>query len=319
MPVIPVTRADETADRTVRLDARDRIAGLLQGLPQYFGTPGAAESRFDLARACKLVVKRREAIHQIVLPSPVIVAVLDGTKTVHLGGRAEPFTRGDFLILPHSLKTDMVNEPCPERTIFRTAVVEILPRTLRSFQKLYPEIVRQSLNRDRSQGGAAVDPASFRLNVSETLAESLVHTMKGLVRGESSGPIAEHRLFELILAVVEAGKGGFLFTLTGEDVLADAARLIALDPSQRWSAEELAARLGLSVSTLSRRLRDKGQSLRVLLDDARMGQAMRLLRDGGESIAEVARACGYESHSRFSARFRERYRLSPSEMRRQAP
>lgn len=314
-------RAQENwaAEKAVRLDARDRIAGLLQGLPLYFGTPGAAESRIELARACKLVVKHREAIHQIVLPSPVIVAMLDGTKTVHLCGRAESFTRGDFLILPHSLKTDMVNEPCPKRAIFRTAVVEILPRTLRAFQKRYPEIVRQSLERDRARDRGAADPASFRLAVSETLAESLVHTMKGLVRGESSGPIVEHRLFELILALVEAGKGGYLFTLTGEDVLDDAARLIALDPSRRWSAEELAARLGLSVSTLSRRLRERGRSLRALLDDARMGQALRLLRDGAGSIAEVARACGYESHSRFSARFRERYRLSPSEMRRQAP
>jgi AraC-like DNA-binding protein len=316
---MPLTHADGAAEKAVRLDVRDRIAALLQGLPLYFGTPGAAESRIELARACKLVVKHREAIHQIVLPSPVIVAVLDGTKTVHLGGRAEPFTRGDFLILPHSLKTDMVNEPCPERAIFRTAVVEILPRTLRSFQKLYPEIVRKSLESDVSRDGGAADPSRFRLTVGETLGESLVHTMKGLIRGESSGPIAEHRLYELILALVEAGKGGYLFTLTGEDVLADATRLIALDPSQRWGAEELAARLGLSVSTLSRRLRNKGCSLRALLDDARMGQALRLLQDGAGSIAEVARACGYESHSRFSARFRERYSVSPSELRRQAP
>ncbi len=293
------------------------IAAILGRLPRYGGVPGAAESSVELARACRLVVKRREAVSEVTLPCPAAVVVLDGTKTAHLAGKTAVFRRGDVLIVPQALAVDMVNDLCPKTGTFRSAVLEILPRTLDGFSRLYPKITRESLA--AFPAGGLRDPEAMRLPLDETLAESLLHVFRGVARGERSGPIVEHRLYELLLAVAQTGRGGPLLTLSGEDDAGKVLRLVSLDPSRRWTADEAASRLGMSVSTLSRRLRGKGVSLRGLLDEARMRRALALVCEEKVSIAEAARACGYESPSRFSARFRERYGQSPSGARRASP
>ena len=47
-----------------------------------------------------------------------------------------------------------------------------------------------------------------------------------------------------------------------------------------------------------------------------MGRAAQLLRETDESVAEIARAVGYESQSRFTAAFKETYGELPTEYRR---
>lgn len=42
---------------------------------------------------------------------------------------------------------------------------------------------------------------------------------------------------------------------------------------------------------------------------------MGLLQTTGLQVSEIAGRCGYESHSRFSAAFRERFGFAPSHLR----
>ena len=50
---------------------------------------------------------------------------------------------------------------------------------------------------------------------------------------------------------------------------------------------------------------------------AEMEKAAELLRRGEQSVSEIASAVGYDSPSRFSAAFRERYHMLPTEYRKQ--
>ncbi|WP_083370277.1 helix-turn-helix domain-containing protein [Chromobacterium sphagni] len=47
-----------------------------------------------------------------------------------------------------------------------------------------------------------------------------------------------------------------------------------------------------------------------------MGLALQQVQNGERAIADIAASSGYASASRFSARFRQRYGLTPMELRR---
>ena len=49
--------------------------------------------------------------------------------------------------------------------------------------------------------------------------------------------------------------------------------------------------------------------------EVRLEAAMALLQGTGLQVSEIAARCGYDSHSRFSAAFRERFGYAPSHLR----
>ncbi len=80
--------------------------------------------------------------------------------------------------------------------------------------------------------------------------------------------------------------------------------------------DDLATHLGLSARQLRRVLREEvGLSPIELAQTQRLLLAKRLLTDSTLPITEVAFASGFSSVSRFNTLFRERYRLSPSDLR----
>jgi AraC-like DNA-binding protein len=75
----------------------------------------------------------------------------------------------------------------------------------------------------------------------------------------------------------------------------------------------LAHQLGVDRSTVFRRFQSLyGCSPKAYLDRMRLEHAVALLRDGGLSVAEVARRCGYAGAQRFTKAFRTRYGVAPS-------
>jgi AraC-like DNA-binding protein len=74
---------------------------------------------------------------------------------------------------------------------------------------------------------------------------------------------------------------------------------------------EVAARLGLSLPTLHRRLRAHGTSWRALHADHRMAAAARMLRETGRSVADVALAVGYAESASFSRAFTRHFGQGP--------
>jgi AraC-like DNA-binding protein len=84
------------------------------------------------------------------------------------------------------------------------------------------------------------------------------------------------------------------------------------------SQAEVAEKLGLSVSTLARRLRAEGVRFRDLLAARRLETAERLLIQDESRVAGVALATGYAEAASFSRAFRRRTQLSPTQYRRGA-
>ncbi|MEM7344178.1 MAG: helix-turn-helix transcriptional regulator [Chloroflexota bacterium] len=79
-----------------------------------------------------------------------------------------------------------------------------------------------------------------------------------------------------------------------------------------FSAEDIAAELGLSKRTLQRRLSMENITFKELLDLYRQEQARLLLQNGARDMGRVAYALGYSEQSSFNRAFRRWAGQSPS-------
>jgi AraC-like DNA-binding protein len=79
--------------------------------------------------------------------------------------------------------------------------------------------------------------------------------------------------------------------------------------------DRLASRWGMTRRTLRRRLRDEGEVLSDLLDEARFREASKELTRPSESIKEIAERLGYAETSSFHRAFKRWSGLTPSAYR----
>ncbi len=79
--------------------------------------------------------------------------------------------------------------------------------------------------------------------------------------------------------------------------------------------ENICDQLAMSESTLRRKLKSEGTSVQEIKDQARLGLGLHLLQTTHNPIALIAEKCGYQSQSRFTDRFKGRFGLTPSELR----
>ncbi|MEH6443723.1 MAG: helix-turn-helix transcriptional regulator [Oceanospirillaceae bacterium] len=81
------------------------------------------------------------------------------------------------------------------------------------------------------------------------------------------------------------------------------------------TTQSICERLAMSESTLRRKLKSEGTSVQEIKDQARLGLGLHLLQTTRHSIGLIADKCGYQSQSRFTERFKGRFGLTPSELR----
>jgi len=79
--------------------------------------------------------------------------------------------------------------------------------------------------------------------------------------------------------------------------------------------EHICKQLAMSESTLRRKLKLEATSVQEIKDQARLGLALHLLQTTLNPIGVIADQCGYQSQSRFAERFKRRFGLTPSELR----
>lgn len=87
--------------------------------------------------------------------------------------------------------------------------------------------------------------------------------------------------------------------------------------SSRVTIDELSRRFLMNPSTMKVLFKSVyGSSLASHIREHRMQHAAKLLLEGDENVAQVARAVGYESQSKFSTEFHKAFGVLPTEYRR---
>jgi AraC-like DNA-binding protein len=142
----------------------------------------------------------------------------------------------------------------------------------------------------------------------------------------SAGPGAEtirNRLADILfvqavrahIAAAGAGSAGWLRAL-GDVQIGRALRLIHERPANPWTVESLAEGAAMSRSAFADRFRELvGVPPHSYVTRWRMHKASVLLRRGDKTIADVARAVGYENESSFGKVFKRFTGNAPGEFR----
>jgi AraC-like DNA-binding protein len=86
--------------------------------------------------------------------------------------------------------------------------------------------------------------------------------------------------------------------------------------SGRSGAEEVCRHIGVSCSTMQRRLREEGLSFQDVLDDTRKDLAIRYLSKSALSNSEVAYMLAYQDQGSFFRSFRRWTGTTPEKFRR---
>lgn len=136
---------------------------------------------------------------------------------------------------------------------------------------------------------------------------------QSLAEADQAGALCRHLVGEIIVRLDALGMS---LRPGAHDTLHDRVRaLVAGDLAMEWPTSRVTAALGVSEATLRRKLAASGTSLTGIIADMRMTRAVGLLQATERPINQVALDVGYESASKFAARFRERFGLSPRDIR----
>lgn len=107
--------------------------------------------------------------------------------------------------------------------------------------------------------------------------------------------------------------------LSRRDALARVMRHVRENLGGRIQLADAAAAADLSPNYLAHLIRkDTGKTFVDLVTERRMEKARELLAHTGERVGDIAAAVGFADEAYFTRRFRQRFRLTPTQFRRRA-
>lgn len=254
------------------------------------GTDGRYQHGNRLFSYCSI---DRERLKAVEFPHPIIGIILRGLKEVWLGDTVRVFEPGTVFVMPRGVRMDVVNIPA-ERHSYESLLLEV---------PALPPGISPFIGGPRAGGS----DWQFCVPLNSDLVDALVHAATSIASDAVGEALKTLRLAEVLTLMQPLAAARPLFeTSLSEEV----AWLIRAAPSQAWTVERVAARLGLGASTLRRRLTSENQSFREILRHERL-QAGRSVLASGASSQAAAEAAGYSSRSHFARRYREIYGTSP--------
>jgi len=149
--------------------------------------------------------------------------------------------------------------------------------------------------------------------VSVELREELEQFVK--ISAWASASILTHRRREILILlhclgyknIAALGKQFFLSNKIHD--------LFIQNEFQNMTVQKICDVLFMSESTLRRKLRQENQSIKEVKANAQLGYGLHLLQTTQFSIQNIAEQCGYQTHSRFTENFKNRFGLTPRELR----
>lgn len=259
----------------------------------------AAESTIHF----RFETRQYQRLHRVTFMAPTLIWVRQGTKQMQTHGTPLRCEAGACLCLPACEAFQMEN--LPGVTAPYLADIFVPPRRWgERFLQLY---------------GAAL-PDQWQAEPSFPCTADLSLALHNVISHQAAGsPLAqaqtEHAWQGVLLTLAAQGVAGPLFNLQPLTLAQKVQTLLALDLARPWQAKELAQRLGMSESTLRRGLRQEDRRFSELLSDVRMNEAFSRVMTSEQPLLQIALECGFQSPSRFSQNFRQRYGMSPSALR----
>lgn len=242
-------------------------------------------------------------IRRVPIPTPLLVWVRQGTKLLHTQGQPLRCPADHCLCLPPGEARAMENRPVSGGRYLADVFSPPREWTERFLQRY-----------------VALLPSQWQPTPVFACPPTLATQLTPLRDTETfTGPLGlarlEHAWHGVLLALADAGLGGPLFNLRPLSLSQRIQLLLQTDLARPWLASELARQLGLSESSLRRGLRQENTRFSALLMTLRLQVAFDRVMASEQPLTRIALECGFVSASHFSQKFRQRFGVSPSQLR----
>ncbi|MFT2111390.1 helix-turn-helix transcriptional regulator [Marinomonas sp. 2405UD68-3] len=238
---------------------------------------------------------KEQHILNVPIIKPLLIFVLDGEKNLK-GETTTVCPTGSFVFLSNSPNTDMRNIPS-EREYF-ALLIEFELEDFSVFD-------RRSKRPSEHLIGA----------ISDGLAKTIIQFIEW--SQFTPATMWSIRRKEILQYLYYLGHEGVANLSDIPSISHQVYSMISADVAEDVSTgmDELCGRLAMSESTLRRRLKSEGTSLQGLKDQAKLSYGLHLLQTTKYTIQTIASNCGYQSQSRFTQRFKQRFGLTPTDLR----
>ncbi|CAJ1248539.1 hypothetical protein JRT4AKPX_JRT4AKP_01147 [Klebsiella pneumoniae] len=231
--------------------------------------------------AAEITTRRLCRLHRVRLFSPALCRVKRGSKVIVQGESRVLATPQQLIVLPADVELEVINQP--ENGLFCSDLLSLTPELLTRFKTRY----------------LSESPPGRLTSLCAPVTTELAFMWQSVLQAVREGlsvALQQHQTMGLLLALYEAGYAGPLLVERQQDLSAQVRQLIMLSPAQR-------------------RLQQESQSFRQIVEEVRMAHALGQLQTTSRPIGEIAQNSGYQSGSRFTARFRQHYGLLPKHVR----
>jgi AraC-like DNA-binding protein len=257
----------------------------------------------DIGAMAGLTVRKLHTIQRVGFQDAGVIIVLEGSKSISDLGCPKHAETGDVAVIPAGTIADVTSKPNPGHS-YRGIMLSFERPLLARFAATYPHAVgsRHPLGQVRI------------LKHAEDIGDVVGRVIRDFEAGLTIDPdLLYHRLVEVLLTLAISN---CVFNATKPLKLKERVGvLVAADLARNWNATELAAAFAMSEATFRRRLAREATSFSAILAEARLGKSLFLLQSTEQDITSIALEVGYQSPSHFTARFRRRFGVPPSDAR----
>lgn len=251
-----------------------------------------------MSQSARIFAAQRYRLSTLTVPSDLIVAVTAGRKELHTHSHNITARQGQAVLMARGTQWDVVNDPHGQHQ-YEALVLAFDDALVREFTQY------------RQTHMTAVVVSAQIVALDEALIEALQRTLPG--QHTPSTAVMNHRRLEVLLLLEEKG---YCFAPPHElSWVERIQRLIGQRIDADWNVSTIAQAFHMSESTLRRRLAGADTTLAAIVRDVRLQTALSMLQTSDLSVGEVAQRCGWESHSRFTASFQQRWGVAPSVVR----
>ncbi len=173
------------------------------------------------------------------------------------------------------------------------------------------ELVKKCYSSINAQAPANSNFSAIAVNTE--MQNAFSKAKQDLIAQEIPDNIIQHRATELLLWLSESG---VYFRIANEPTIHDRVRKLLLsDLARNWRAQEVAQHMAMSEQSLRRHLAEMNTTFKDILTEARLGRALDLLQTTTLPVTEIAYEIGYGSPSSFTERFKSRFEIPPTAIR----
>ena len=234
-----------------------------------------------------------QVLLNVPIVKPLLIVILNGEKKL---GKDGEFicSAGDFIFLSDSAAINMRN--IPENNEYFSLLIEF---NLQDFDTIHSKTINKN---------------SFCMGKTTSMLE---HCLQQFVDSSlwASEKIWSLRKREIIEVLCQMGHSDILSMIGKSKVSSRVHDIFNKHEFNELSNEFICEQLAMSESTLRRKLKSEGTTVQEIKDQARLGLGLHLLQTTHYPISLIADQCGYQSQSRFTDRFKGRFGLTPSELR----